>query len=184
MSVTTATALCRPHFCQPSDHPGCRYSGSGACGPVPQTAIATKTSSAQFQTIIAGSRRRACTTAAPSMTMIKPAVAAIRANKGGISSTTGRIIPRPPTSSVKATNRTLPELRSSTQPAPRSTSCSLDTTNFIAPTAAKAKPIPMLTTQKSTFTTTLLAVTQFNRHPNLAQPSPGWASKGTSRGPR
>jgi hypothetical protein len=106
----------------------------------------------KFSMIIPGSRRRACTTAAPSITTIKPAVPTVTGNRGEISSTAGESIATPPVISVNPANTTVLELKSSTQLEPRSARRFLGTTAFMAPEAAKTRPIPALTTHKATFT--------------------------------
>jgi hypothetical protein len=108
-----------------------------------------------------GSRRLACTTAAPTVTTIKPTIPAVTANRGAIPSTTGARIARPPVISVNPTNITVPELKSLAQLAPRSARRFLEKTNFVAPATANATPIPMLIIHKATFTYTFAAFVRF-----------------------
>jgi hypothetical protein len=63
--------------------------------------------------------------------------------------------------SMKMFAPTVPELKSSTQLAPRSARRFLGTHNFVVPEAAKAKPIPMLTTHETTSTSTFVVVVAF-----------------------
>jgi len=94
------------------------------------------------------------------MTTTKPAIPAGSTNRDGMFITAGRIIAAPPIISVSPTNLTVPELKSSIQPAPR-TRRFLDRTNFMAPAPANARPIPMLTNHKATFTSTFVAAAPF-----------------------